>query len=153
MGKLQWEAAFSSRVAWSLSCLLRRSRTCVVVRLTLQSGQQLGLSRRQQALKRPPLRGKDESLHLYWNFLQVYHSPLCSDSPWAKPIKLKHVERSGFFFFPLTWQWLHVPSVYSQGLGAESKNLYPFLLPVIQLSTDVSQPPHVYLLEDGLELW
>ncbi|XP_061134737.1 importin-11 isoform X1 [Syngnathus typhle] len=40
-----------------------------------------------------------------------------------------------------------------QGLGAESKNLYPFLLPVIQLSTDVSKPPHVYLLEDGLELW
>ncbi|XP_041085475.1 importin-11-like [Polyodon spathula] len=40
-----------------------------------------------------------------------------------------------------------------QGLGAESKNLYPFLLPVIQLSTDVTQPPHVYLLEDGLELW
>ncbi|NWU72207.1 IPO11 protein, partial [Pterocles burchelli] len=40
-----------------------------------------------------------------------------------------------------------------QGLGANSKNLYPFLLPVIQLSTDVSQPPHVYLLEDGLELW
>ncbi|KAM6364377.1 importin-11-like [Pluvialis apricaria] len=40
-----------------------------------------------------------------------------------------------------------------QGLGEDSKNLYPFLLPVIQLSTDVSQPPHVYLLEDGLELW
>uniref|UniRef100_A0A672V8B2 Importin-11 n=1 Tax=Strigops habroptila TaxID=2489341 RepID=A0A672V8B2_STRHB len=40
-----------------------------------------------------------------------------------------------------------------QGLGADSKNLYPFLLPVIQLSTDVTQPPHVYLLEDGLELW
>ncbi|NXF07300.1 IPO11 protein, partial [Smithornis capensis] len=40
-----------------------------------------------------------------------------------------------------------------QGLGADSKNLHPFLLPVIQLSTDVSQPPHVYLLEDGLELW
>uniref|UniRef100_A0A8C4S9Z7 Importin-11 n=1 Tax=Erpetoichthys calabaricus TaxID=27687 RepID=A0A8C4S9Z7_ERPCA len=40
-----------------------------------------------------------------------------------------------------------------KGLGAESKNLYPFLLPVIQLSTDVNQPPHVYLLEDGLELW
>ncbi|XP_051498531.1 importin-11 [Apus apus] len=40
-----------------------------------------------------------------------------------------------------------------KGLGADSKNLYPFLLPVIQLSTDVSQPPHVYLLEDGLELW
>uniref|UniRef100_A0A8C5N0A2 Importin-11 n=1 Tax=Leptobrachium leishanense TaxID=445787 RepID=A0A8C5N0A2_9ANUR len=40
-----------------------------------------------------------------------------------------------------------------KGLGEESKNLYDFLLPVIQLSTDVSQPPHVYLLEDGLELW
>ncbi|KAM8793622.1 importin-11-like [Eudromia elegans] len=40
-----------------------------------------------------------------------------------------------------------------QGLGADSKNLYSFLLPVIQLSTDVFQPPHVYLLEDGLELW
>ncbi|XP_060679699.1 importin-11 [Hemiscyllium ocellatum] len=40
-----------------------------------------------------------------------------------------------------------------QGLGADSRNLYPFLLPIIQLSTDVSQPPHVYLLEDGLELW
>uniref|UniRef100_A0A3B3CPV5 Importin-11 n=1 Tax=Oryzias melastigma TaxID=30732 RepID=A0A3B3CPV5_ORYME len=55
-------------------------------------------------------------------------------------------------------QVLHVIScvierVNIQGLGAESKNLYPFLLPVIQLSTDVSQPPHVYLLEDGLELW
>ncbi|XP_074923074.1 importin-11 isoform X2 [Chelonoidis abingdonii] len=53
---------------------------------------------------------------------------------------------------------LHVLScvierVNIQGLGADSKNLYPFLLPIIQLSTDVSQPPHVYLLEDGLELW
>ncbi|CAH2296266.1 importin-11 isoform X1 [Pelobates cultripes] len=40
-----------------------------------------------------------------------------------------------------------------KGLGEESKTLYPFLLPIIQLSTDVLQPPHVYLLEDGLELW
>ncbi|XP_040277260.1 importin-11 [Bufo bufo] len=40
-----------------------------------------------------------------------------------------------------------------KGLGGDSRNLYPFLLPVIQLSTDVSQPPHIYLLEDGLELW
>lgn len=53
-------------------------------------------------------------------------------------------------FFPTL---MFAPFVFSQGLGAESKNLYPFLLPVIQLSTDVSQPPHVYLLEDGLELW
>ncbi|KAM5193189.1 importin-11 isoform 1-T2 [Mantella aurantiaca] len=40
-----------------------------------------------------------------------------------------------------------------KGLGGDSQNLYSFLLPVIQLSTDVSQPPHIYLLEDGLELW
>ncbi|XP_075695331.1 importin-11 isoform X1 [Rhinoderma darwinii] len=40
-----------------------------------------------------------------------------------------------------------------KGLGGDSQSLYPFLLPVIQLSTDVSQPPHIYLLEDGLELW
>ncbi|KAG8598777.1 hypothetical protein GDO81_002737 [Engystomops pustulosus] len=40
-----------------------------------------------------------------------------------------------------------------KGLGGDGQNLYPFLLPVIQLSTDVSQPPHIYLLEDGLELW
>ncbi|MEE6458369.1 hypothetical protein FKM82_000265 [Ascaphus truei] len=40
-----------------------------------------------------------------------------------------------------------------KGLGEDGKNLYHFLLPVIQLSTDVSQPPHIYLLEDGLELW
>ncbi|XP_073440362.1 importin-11 isoform X3 [Dendrobates tinctorius] len=40
-----------------------------------------------------------------------------------------------------------------KGLSGDSQNLYPFLLPVIQLSTDVSQPPHIYLLEDGLELW
>ena len=31
--------------------------------------------------------------------------------------------------------------------------MYEFLLPVIQSSTDVSQPHHVYLIEDGLELW
>lgn len=49
--------------------------------------------------------------------------------------------------------WIFFSFFFLQGLGAESKNLYPFLLPVIQLSTDVSQPPHVYLLEDGLELW
>jgi hypothetical protein len=40
-----------------------------------------------------------------------------------------------------------------QALGAVSESLSPFLLPVIQLSTDVQQACHVYLLEDGLELW
>uniref|UniRef100_A0A8I5ZYN9 Importin-11 n=1 Tax=Rattus norvegicus TaxID=10116 RepID=A0A8I5ZYN9_RAT len=67
-------------------------------------------------------------------------------------------------YFPLLWKQseehnmlrcailtTHIHLV--QGLGADSKNLYPFLLPVIQLSTNVSRPPHVYLLEDGLELW
>ncbi|XP_077988870.1 importin-11-like [Glandiceps talaboti] len=40
-----------------------------------------------------------------------------------------------------------------QGLGPASVSLYSFLLPVIQHSTDVTQPPHVYLFEDGIELW
>lgn len=40
-----------------------------------------------------------------------------------------------------------------QGLGTHCVSMYNFLLPVIQLSTDMSQEPHVYLLEDGLELW
>ncbi|NXX40800.1 IPO11 protein, partial [Tricholaema leucomelas] len=53
----------------------------------------------------------------------------------------------------LRWAILTTLIHLVQGLGADSKNLYPFLLPVIQLSTDVCQPPHVYLLEDGLELW
>lgn len=43
--------------------------------------------------------------------------------------------------------------VLVQGLGTLSANLYPFLVPVVKFSTDVSQPPHVYLLEDGLDLW
>ncbi|XP_064620355.1 importin-11-like [Lineus longissimus] len=40
-----------------------------------------------------------------------------------------------------------------EGLGTLSVNAHDFLLPVIQLSTDVTQEPHVYLLEDGLDLW
>lgn len=31
--------------------------------------------------------------------------------------------------------------------------LSPFLYPVISLSTNVNEPSHVYLLEDGLDLW
>ncbi|KAG8187533.1 hypothetical protein JTE90_008420 [Oedothorax gibbosus] len=40
-----------------------------------------------------------------------------------------------------------------QSLGTLSESLHEFLLPMIEYSTDVSQPPHVYLLEDGLDLW
>lgn len=40
-----------------------------------------------------------------------------------------------------------------QGLGEQCVSMYSFLLPVIQLATDVSQEPHVYLMEDGLDLW
>lgn len=31
--------------------------------------------------------------------------------------------------------------------------MYAFLLPVLRLSTDVTQEAHVYLYEDGLYLW
>ena len=44
-------------------------------------------------------------------------------------------------------------NVCIQGLGAQSSDIHSFLLPLIQLSTDVAQPPHVYLCEDGLTLW
>ncbi|XP_049837055.1 importin-11 isoform X1 [Schistocerca gregaria] len=40
-----------------------------------------------------------------------------------------------------------------KALGSGSETLHPFLLPVIQMSTDVQQDCHVYLMEDGLELW
>ena len=40
-----------------------------------------------------------------------------------------------------------------QGLGTASAALSPFLLPVVRLSTDLSEQCSVYLLEDGLELW
>ena len=40
-----------------------------------------------------------------------------------------------------------------QGLGTMCSSLSPFLLPLIHLSTDLSSPMSVYLLEDGLELW
>ncbi|XP_048255112.1 importin-11-like [Haliotis rufescens] len=40
-----------------------------------------------------------------------------------------------------------------QGFGSMCTNFHDFLLPVIHLSTDVTQDPHVYLLEDGLDLW
>ena len=35
--------------------------------------------------------------------------------------------------------WVLCSHFFSQGLGSESVHLYPFLTPVIQLSTDVSQ--------------
>jgi len=40
-----------------------------------------------------------------------------------------------------------------QGLGTVSEGLLPFLGPVLDLATDLTQESHVYLLEDGLELW
>lgn len=40
-----------------------------------------------------------------------------------------------------------------KALGFTSAALHPFLLPVIQIGTDVTQDTIVYLLEDCLELW
>ncbi|XP_033230848.1 importin-11 isoform X2 [Belonocnema kinseyi] len=40
-----------------------------------------------------------------------------------------------------------------KALGSESNLLEPFVVGVISLSCDVNQEGHVYLLEDGLELW
>ncbi|CAG0916642.1 unnamed protein product [Notodromas monacha] len=38
-------------------------------------------------------------------------------------------------------------------IGRDSGSLYSFLLSIVQASTDASSPDHVYLLEDGLDLW
>jgi len=40
-----------------------------------------------------------------------------------------------------------------EALGLQSMKIHEMLLPIIQLSTDVKQPAHVYLLDDGLDLW
>lgn len=48
---------------------------------------------------------------------------------------------------------LKTKSAFFQGFGPASTAMYDFLMPVIQSSTDVKQPQHVYLVEDGLELW
>ncbi|XP_059176481.1 importin-11-like isoform X2 [Physella acuta] len=40
-----------------------------------------------------------------------------------------------------------------QGYGPESTQLWQFIIPAIAISTDTTQEPYVYLLEDGLELW
>nr|CAD7589784.1 unnamed protein product [Timema genevievae] len=41
----------------------------------------------------------------------------------------------------------------TKAIGVLNKDFYQFLIPVIALSTDMAQDAHVYLLEDGLELW
>lgn len=38
-------------------------------------------------------------------------------------------------------------------MATQSSQLSTIVLPVIQLSTDLSQEAHVYLLEDSLHLW
>ena len=43
--------------------------------------------------------------------------------------------------------------IYFQGIGTMCVEMYDILLPVIKFSTDVSKAPHVYLMEDGLDLW
>lgn len=43
--------------------------------------------------------------------------------------------------------------MHSQALGPESVILEPLVVAVVALSCDVTQEGHVYLLEDGLELW
>ena len=42
---------------------------------------------------------------------------------------------------------------YFQGFGSSCSCMFDFLLPVIQISTDVTQDQYIYLVEDGLELW
>lgn len=40
-----------------------------------------------------------------------------------------------------------------QGFGSRCSGMFTFLLPIIQMSTDVTKDQYIYLVEDGLELW
>lgn len=41
----------------------------------------------------------------------------------------------------------------SKALGSDSVTLEPLVVNVVALSCDINQEGHVYLLDDGLELW
>ncbi|KAK1787141.1 hypothetical protein P4O66_017509, partial [Electrophorus voltai] len=92
---------------------------------------------------------------LYESFLSLMQDPDLVIRPYVAclvqylPVLWKQSEEHNMLRCAILTTLIHLV----QGLGAESRNLYPFLLPVIHLSTDVCLPPHVYLLEDGLELW
>ncbi|KAJ1738310.1 hypothetical protein LPJ79_005719 [Coemansia sp. RSA 1821] len=40
-----------------------------------------------------------------------------------------------------------------EALGSQSTNLQSFTAPLVRYSTDPNNPAHVYLIEDGIELW
>ncbi|KAJ2613433.1 hypothetical protein H4S08_002205 [Coemansia sp. RSA 1365] len=40
-----------------------------------------------------------------------------------------------------------------EALGAQSTELQEFVVPLIRYSVDIDQPAHVYLIEDGIDLW
>ncbi|KAJ2499126.1 hypothetical protein GGH96_003786 [Coemansia sp. RSA 1972] len=40
-----------------------------------------------------------------------------------------------------------------EALGAQSTSLQSFVAPLVRHSTDLNDPAHVYLIEDGIELW
>ncbi len=40
-----------------------------------------------------------------------------------------------------------------ESIGRDIASLYSFLLAIVQASTDPTSPDHVYLLDDGLDLW
>lgn len=44
-------------------------------------------------------------------------------------------------------------TIIVNSLGELSSQLHPFLLPIIQYSTDIKTDEHIYLAEDGLDLW
>ncbi|KAJ3157527.1 Importin-11 [Geranomyces michiganensis] len=48
---------------------------------------------------------------------------------------------------------LHIFSKLVVSLRADSEQLHPVLIPILAYSVDVTNPAHVYLLDDGLDLW
>ncbi|TPX56938.1 hypothetical protein PhCBS80983_g04187 [Powellomyces hirtus] len=48
---------------------------------------------------------------------------------------------------------LHIFSKLVVSLRADSRQLHPIILSILAYSVDINNPAHVYLLEDGLDLW
>ncbi|XP_035704828.1 importin-11 isoform X2 [Folsomia candida] len=70
-------------------------------------------------------------------------------------IQIKNSNQIGSLaqYLPLLWDMEHNMLKAAVALGSESSVLREFLFPVIRIATDLKSQEHVYLLEDGLDLW
>jgi len=58
-----------------------------------------------------------------------------------------------FSWFVILFLLLICVLIHWQALGADSYIMREFTFPVIRIATDLKGQEHVYLLEDGIDLW